>query len=169
MLILFVCCGCESQDVSLEYAPMEEAATNTPIMNTPAPSATPCILQIDPDRGSPQPTDNRGVAIIDETNHFFIYYVSFSNIRVYEEDQQCYVDAVCINGYDMTMTGKCSIVFFDKAGRQCGKGKFHTADSPVMLYLMPGENRVYAEVSSENDVSNYSFEIRNDGPFLPVE
>lgn len=164
LLLLF---GCQAQDAVLSYAPTEEPVVSTPNLYTPVPSATPFFCSVDPFYGSEFPNDNSGVAVIDPDSHFFKIYISFSDIRIYEEDERCFFDAVCTNGYEEVLTGKCNIVFFDKEGRSCGSGRIHTADDASALILPPGESRVFAEIFSEDAVAGMDFEIRPVSPFLP--
>lgn len=167
-LFLLLLSACEDQDSILKYAPVEESPAILEVLTVPQPTATPFMLEILPITGDTFISDNIGVAINDSETHYFKYYISFSDLRVYEEDDHCYLDAVCINGYDRQLAGKCTIVFFDKAGNPCGKGMIHTADDLKNMILSPGKNRVYSEIASENDISSFSFEINNTEPFIPI-
>lgn len=168
-LILMIICGCVNQESYLQYAPIEETVDTPEPQGTFFPLATPLTVSTEQVTGELFPTDDIGVAILDTATHFYKYYVSFSELRVYEEDERSYLDAICINGYDKRLEGKCSIIFYDQEGSQCGRGVLHTAENMYSVSLIPGENRVYAEISSEYDISLMPFEVLNDESFMPYE
>ena len=162
-------CGCEKQNSQLVYSPVEvESESSTPCPETlPFPTASAVNIQKEEVFGELFPLDNIGVAITDPDTHYFYYYISFSSIRVYEEDGHCYLDGICLNGYDQSLSGKCRVVFYDSEGIICGDGIMHTADSNSKMLLAVGENLVYAEIASENDISAFRFEFLADEPFRP--
>lgn len=169
LLFLLAFCGCVKQEAYLTYAPMETPAPSAHSATTEKPAITPSELSVSTVAGDIPATDNRGVSILSPETHFFKYYVSFSNLRIYAEEDHCYLDATCTNNYDVRLSGTCCIVFYDSEGRVCGKGTLHTAEDSDTLILAPGDTLVYAEIASETDISMYSFAISPESPFLPDE
>lgn len=159
--------ACEKQEAYLLYSPLGTSSPNEIVVTSPKPTATPIRPSTVTVYGTPFNLDNRGIAIIDPSTHYFLYYISFSDIRIYEEDEHSYLDAICTNGYDLPLKGKCTIVFYDQEGRICGNGLLHSADSVSFLNLPTGDTRVYSEIASETDISTCTFEINIDYPFLP--
>lgn len=169
LVILILLNACEKQEAYLAYSPIDQGPSSDYIERSPAPTATPFQFIVSPIVGTPFAIDNSGIAIIDRETHFYKYYISFSDIRIYEEDEHCYLDAICTNGYDKPLTGECIIVFYDQEGRTCGKGVLHDADSMLSLTLLPGDNRIYSEIASEMDISACPFEFEAISTFTPNE
>lgn len=170
LVSLVMLSGCVSQEAHLRYSPDEElpVPTATSVI-TPKPEASPYYPEMEPANGEPVPTDSLGIGIIDPDEHYFKFYVSFSNIRIYEENGCNYLDGICLNGYENDLTGRCRVMFFDGAGQKCGEGNLHTSDSISDLNLLRGENRVFSEISSETDISSCAFEIETVSAFYPFK
>lgn len=162
--------GCVSQEANLSYSPVtvESQIETTPEI-TQKPEATPFSIYPEAAGGETIPTDTMGIAVIDPDTHYFRFYVSFSEIRIYEEDEQDYLDGICTNGFEQDLHGRCRIVFYDTEGQKCGEGVLHTSDSLTDMDLLCGDNRIFSEIASETDVSGLAFEIETIVPFLPVE
>lgn len=171
--LLFLCAtvygGCVSQEADLVYLPQTDTDQTDLIPEaTLKPETTPFSVQVGPVVEEAIPVDLTGIAIIDPQTHYFRYYLSFFDIRIYEEDDNCYLDGICSNSFVQPLRGKARIVFFDETGRTCGEGILHTAENLYEMNLSQGDNRVFAEVLAETDVSAYAFEIETESPFLPA-
>ena len=86
------------------------------------------------------------------------------NLRIYEENGETLIDAIVTNNYPGTLTGGLCITFY-LDGIKYGYAEFYTADGG--LKLIPGENRVYADVLTEVDVQPMDFEIGVSVPIAP--
>lgn len=158
-LLLF---GCSSQEAHLIYLP---ESTPTPTAQyTPTPAPVPESIPIAPAVGEGFRTDVNGIPILDEKTHYYNYYLSFSNWRVYEENGETLIDAIIINDYPGKLTGGLCVWFFQD-GVKYGYAEFYTAGGGLVLF--PGENRVYADVLTEVDVQMMDFECDVIKPFLP--
>lgn len=154
--------GCVSQTAELVYTVPES-------QETPNPASGRDLMKLNvPDvTGAPVLMDAMGVPVLDEDAHYYKLYVSFTNIRVYEEDGHTYLDAVAVNGYGRTLSGGLDIVFPDGEGGSLGRGTLHTAAGG--LVLAPGSTRVYAEIEAETDVRLAGFTFDMTAPFVPLD
>jgi len=155
--------GCTVQEAHLVYRP---EPTSDP---TAAPTATlePARLDIPAVTGAPFVTDANGVPITDEATHYYDYYVTLNNVRIYEYEQGTFLDATLINSFPQTLTGKLRLSFRDVNGVLYGYGDLYTAGSDRTLVCLPGENRVYADILTEIDVQMMDFTIS--GSLRPQE
>lgn len=160
-IALFLCVACTVQDAHLIYRPEPTAkATVVPTM-TPAPQP----IEIPAVTGQPFRTDANGVLILDEENHYLTYYVTLNSIRVYEYGEGMFLDGIAVNSFPQTLTGGLRITFRNDNGVNYGYGDFYTADGK--LTLLPGENRIYADILTEVDVQQMNWEISVVGSFGP--
>lgn len=166
-MMLLLMTGCVRQDAWLTYTAVHETArpTATPVQ-TPSPTMEPIPLNIEPVMGEDFHTDRKGIPILDGDSHYFTYYLSFSDLRIYEEEGFTYMDGVCINSFDGTLTGQARICFYDKDEKLVGFGDIHTAEGNLNLAV--GSNRIYAEILSEVDVQQLSCRIEQVTPFNPT-
>ncbi len=166
---LLLCCSCVTQEAVL----YEAAPTDTLLLLTPGDSPFPTetaqpeqTLLIPAVTGSAAPCDANGIPIFDADTHYFTYYLVFSDLRVYEYEEDSFLDGVCTNHYGKALVGAARVVFRDEAGRVFGYGQLHTAEGDCVLQA--GENRIYAEILTEVDVKLMDLTIEIDTPFLPV-
>ena len=166
LLILFVLLliGCSSQEAHLIYLP-ESTPTATPLF-TPTPPPEPEAIKVDPITGEGFKTDANGIPILNEKMHYYEYYLSVSQMRIYEENGETLIDAVITNDYPGTLTGGLRITFWEN-GIKYGYADFYTAVGD--LKLLPGDNRVYANVLTEVDVQMMDFDIAPSVPFQPLQ
>lgn len=156
--------GCSSQEAHLIYLP-ESTPTPAP-MYTPTPQPEPQPINVDPVVGEGFQTDVNGIPILDERTHYFDQYLKISQMRVYEENGETLIDAVITNDYPGKLTGGLRITFTEN-GVKLGYADLLTASGDLLL--MPGENRVYADVRTEVDVQMMDFSIDITKPFLPEQ
>ena len=162
LLFALLLIGCSSQEAHLINLP--KSTPSPTALYTPTPPPVPESIPVAPLTGEGFKTDVNGIPILDEQTHYYKYYLSFSNWRVYEENGETLIDAVITNDYPGKLSGGLC-VSFRSDDIQYGYGEFYTADGG--LVLMPGENRVYADVLTEINVQMMDFEINVSKPFLP--
>ena len=140
----------------------------TPILaGTPTPAATPTPL---PDAFSaqitaaPVPTDLLGHEI--QAGDHYWQYLSFGELRVYEYEDGTFLDGLCVNAYPSALVGVVKIVYYAASGKVCGVGTIHNALGTTRLET--GTNAIYAEISTDIDVTDMDFVLEVSTPFLPV-
>lgn len=163
ILLLF---GCVRQDAWLSYTVQETPKPTATAMHTLAPTMEPIPLTVEPVTGEDFHTDRKGIPILDKDTHYFTYYLSFSDMRIYEEDGFTYMDGICTNTFDGTLMGEARICFYDENEKLVGYGVLHTAEGGLTLAV--GENRIYAEILSEVDVQQLTCRIEQISPFNPI-
>ena len=87
-------------------------------------------------------------------------------IRIYEENGYTYMDGICTNSFDGTLTGEARLCFYDKDEKLVGYGVIHTAEGSLTLGV--GANRIYAEILSEVNVQQLDCRIEQTAPFNPA-
>lgn len=140
----------------------------TPVLSgTPTPAATPTPL---PDpftaeiTAEPIETDALGNEI-DGENHYW-QYLSFGALRVYEYDDGTFLDGICVNAYPLPLDGVVNIVYTTSDGKVCGIGMIHNALGTTALQT--GSNAIYAEISTDIDVTGMDFQLVVKTNFQPV-
>jgi hypothetical protein len=164
LFALLLIVGCSSQEAHLIYLP-ESTPTPTP-MFTPTPPPEPKPINVDPVVGEGFKTDVNGIPIMDERTHYYEQYITVSQMRIYEENGETLIDAIITNNYPGKLTGGLRITF-TQDGVKRGYADFLTASGDLML--LPGENRVYADVLTEVDVQMMDFTIDVSVPFMPEQ
>lgn len=164
LFALLLIVGCSSQEAHLIYLP-ESTPTPTP-MFTPTPPPEPKPINVDPVVGEGFKTDVNGIPIMDERTHYYEQYITVSQMRIYEENGETLIDAIITNNYPGKLTGGLRITFTED-GVKRGYADFLTASGDLML--LPGENRVYADVLTEVDVQMMDFTIDVSVPFMPEQ
>lgn len=155
--------ACTSQEAHLIYLPEQ---TPTPAVHTtPTPSPEPEPLNFAPIEGEGVATDLNGLPILNPQTHYFDYYLSITDLRVYEHNGETLIDAVISNSYPKTLVGGLRITFYDKTGRPYGYADFYTAGGELKLFT--GDNRVYADVLTEVDVQGMTFKLDVIDAFRP--
>ena len=158
--------GCVRQDAWLSYTVRETSQPTATAVHTVSPTMEPISLNVEPIQGEGFHTDRKGIPILDKDTHYFTYYLSFSDMRIYEEDGFTYLDGVCTNSFDGTLMGEARICFYDENEKLVGYGDLHTADGGLTLAV--GTNLIYAEILSEVDVQRLSCRIEQTSPFNPA-
>ena len=158
--------GCVQQNAWLSYAVPETQQPTATAAHTLTPTSKPISVRMEPITGEDFYTDRKGIPILDKNTHYFTYYLAFSDLRIYEEDGYTYMDGVCTNSFDGTLTGEARICFYDKEEKLVGLGRIHTAEGDLTLTV--GENRIYAEILSEENVQQIDCRIEQIAPFNPA-
>lgn len=151
--------------LSLSFAACDNA---TPVLaGTPTPAATPTPL---PDAFSaeitaqPLPTDLLGNEI--EAGDHYGQYLSFGELRVYEYGDGTFLDGLCVNAYPEPLDGTIRIVYYTAEEKVCGVGILHNALGTTRLET--GTNAIYAEISTDIDVTQMDFVLEVVAPYAPV-
>ncbi len=166
LLAILLLLGCVRQDAWLSYTIRETPQPTATAKQTVSPTMEPILLNVDPIQGEDFHTDRKGIPILDKDTHYFTYYLSFSDMRIYEEDGFTYMDGVCTNSFDGTLMGEARICFYDENEKLVGYGDLHTADGTLALAV--GVNLIYAEILSEVDVQQLACRIEQTSPFNPA-
>lgn len=139
------------------------------IAGTPTPSASPTPL---PDpftaelTAAPVESDQLGKRIETE-DHYFRYYLSFGDLRVYEYGTGTFLDGVCVNAYPLPLDGVVNIVYYSSDGKICGIGRIHNATGGTVLES--GSSAIYAEIQTDINVQGMEFVLEVETPFLPIQ
>lgn len=163
LLVLTLALGCTSQEAHLIYLP-ETTPTPAPLY-TPAPTPVPEPIVVPPIEGEGFPLDANGIPILDPQNHYYQFYMSVDDLRVYEENGETMIDAVITNNYPRALSGGLRITFY-KDGIKYGYGDFYSDGEGLKLFS--GRNRVYADVHTEVNVLLMDFEITVSAPFAEI-
>lgn len=155
--------ACTSQEAHLVYLPEQTTAPAAVVTPTPAPEPEPIYLA--PIEGEGFSTDLNGLPILDPETHYYDYYLSVNNLRIYEYNGETLIDATITNSFPKTLVGGLRIAFYSETGMLYGYADFYTAAGGLKLF--PGENRVYADVLTEVDVQDMRFEFSVTDPFKP--
>ncbi len=158
--------GCVRQDAWLSYAVPETQQPTATAIHTLAPTREPILMSVDPIQGEDFHTDRKGIPILDSDTHYFTYYLAFSDMRIYEEDGYTFMDGICVNSFDGTLSGGANICFYDRNEKLVGFGVIHTAEGDMTLAV--GSNRIYAEILSEVDVQQLECRIEQTSAFRPA-
>lgn len=166
LLIALLLIGCTSQETHLIYLP-EATPTSAP-RYSPAPSREPEAIHVEPINGDGFKRDANGIPILNPLKHYYDFYLTVDDLRVYEENGETLVDAVITNDYPLAVTGGLCIEF-RLDGRKYGFAEFYTDSDGLTLF--PGKNRVYADVMTEVDVQMMDCFITVTRPFteIPVQ
>ena len=152
-LLSLTLCGCEDARPLL-------AGTPTPAA-TPTPLPEPFSAEI---TAEPLPTDALGNTI-DGNDHYW-QYLSFGALRVYEYDNGTFLDGICVNAYPLPLDGEVNIVYMTADGKICGIGKIHNTVGTTLLET--GTNAIYAEISTDIDVTGMEFALVVKTPYTPL-
>ena len=155
--------GCTSQESHLIY--LEQPTPVPTPAYTPTPAPVPEPIAIDPIEGEGFLTDANGIPIIHKDTHYYDYYMTIDDLRIYEENGETLIDAVITNDYPYALSGGLRITFYVD-GIKYGYADFYTEGGRLVLFS--GRNRVYADVRTEIDVQMTDFEITVTKPFSEV-
>ena len=166
VLLVLLSAGCVRQDAWLSYAVPETQQPTATAIHTAVPTREPVPVSVEPVQGEDFHTDRNGIPILDKDTHYYTYYLAFSDMRIYEENGYTYMDGICTNSFDGTLTGEARLCFYDKDEKLVGCGDIHTAEGGLSLGV--GANRIYAEILSEVDVQQLTCIIEQVAPFNPA-
>lgn len=145
--------GCENAEPVLAGTPTP-AATATPLPD-------PFTAEI---TAEPVPTDLLGNEILSDDHYW--QYLSFGEIRIYEYGDGTFLDGLCVNTFPEPLDGRVDIVYYTDEGKVCGIGTIHNAEGGTLLET--GTNAIYAEISTDIDVTMMDFTLVVQTVFQPV-
>lgn len=145
--------GCENAEPVLAGTPTP-AATATPLPD-------PFTAEI---TAEPVPTDLLGNEILSDDHYW--QYLSFGEIRIYEYGDGTFLDGLCVNAFPEPLDGRVDIVYYTDEGKVCGIGTIHNAEGGTLLET--GTNAIYAEISTDIDVTMMDFTLVVQTVFQPV-
>lgn len=145
--------GCENAEPVLAGTPTP-AATATPLPD-------PFTAEI---TAEPVPTDLLGNEILSDDHYW--QYLSFGEIRIYEYGDGTFLDGICVNAFPEPLDGRVDIVYYTDEGKVCGIGTIHNAEGGTLLET--GTNAIYAEISTDIDVTMMDFTLVIQTVFQPA-
>ena len=163
LAIALTAVACTSQEAHLIYLPEQTQPPTVEVLPTPTPEPVPIYLA--PIEGEGFATDVNGIPILNPETHYYDYYLSVNNLRIYEHNGETLIDATITNSFPKTLIGGLRISFYHESGMLYGYADFYTAGGNLKLFT--GENRVYADVLTEVDVQGMHIELSVTEPFLP--
>ena len=160
---LLLTLGCTSQEAHLIYLPETTPSPSPRYTPTPAPVPDPIVMP--PIEGEGFKTDANGIPILDPQTHFYTFYMTVDDLRVYEENGETLIDAVITNNYPRALSGGLRITFY-RDGVKYGYADFYSDSEGLTLFS--GRNRVYADVHTEVDVQMMDFVFTVTEPFVEI-
>ncbi|MPN28020.1 hypothetical protein SDC9_175457 [bioreactor metagenome] len=87
-------------------------------------------------------------------------------MRIYEYEDGTFLDGICVNAYPLPLNGQVNIVYRTDTGKICGIGTIHNALGTTQFET--GTNAIYAEISTDIDVTQMDFQLEIQTPYQPV-
>ncbi len=141
---------------------VEPVLSGTP---TPAATATPLPDPFTAEiTAEPVPTDLLGNEILSDDHYW--QYLSFGEVRVYEYGDGTFLDGICVNAFPQALDGEVDVVYYADDGKICGIGTIHNAEGGTLLET--GTNAIYAEISTDIDVTMMDFSLEVKTAFQPA-
>lgn len=155
LLSAALCAGC------VDLAPVIDPSvtpdpTEVPVIITPEPTAVPPTpAPTETPREITEEYDAFGL-VITGADHF-IRYLTFTNITVYEENGDTFVDCMIENTYLEPITCSVDIVYTDSFGRELASARLQTRDGSFLLTLKPGITVVFARIQTDMTLTDLDF------------
>lgn len=142
---------------------------------TPGPTAEPAAVVTLPPEATPEPTaaptedetvipgetvDAMG-SVITGAEHFY-RYIRFTDLIVYEEDGDTFLDGMVENSYAEPLVCAVDIVYRDEGGGEIARAQLQTRDGNYMLILAPGENVVFAHILTDMSLVSMEYTLEFD-------
>lgn len=156
-LLAFFAAGCNNISPKLDPGttppPFETAAPATD-----APTAEP-TAEPTPD-ASVDPGEIKDVLgnIIYSSNHFE-RYISFSDVLVYEENGDTFVDLTVDNSYPKLLLCAVNIAFYNDDGSIIASSSLQMPDGSFMLALPSGRSSLFARVLTDTLLTDKTFRL----------
>ncbi|MBR6006043.1 MAG: hypothetical protein IK064_00270, partial [Clostridia bacterium] len=90
-------------------------------------------------------------------------YISFSGIRIYEENGETLIDCTVTNSYPELMLLAVNITFFNDDGEEIASGSLQMPDGSFLLALEPGDTPLYARILTDIVLTDKTFKLSYDG------
>jgi hypothetical protein len=133
----------------------------TPVFHEPDPVPSELPKPSEPSDPGDAEFDKLGVEISDKGH--FERYISYRELYVYEQDGHTYLDGTIKNEYPDTLVCVLDVCFFE-GKEEIARARVFMGDGSSLLYLSPGETRVYADIKTDMPVTaaDISFETVGD-------
>lgn len=132
--------------------------TEVPVVVTPEPTEVPPTpAPTDPPREITEEYDAMGL-VITGADHF-IRYLTFTNLTVYEEEGDTFLDGAVENTYLEPITCAVDVVFTDSFGRELARARLQTRDGSFLLTLEPGRTVVFARIPTDMTLTDLDFRL----------
>ncbi len=143
--LLFPAAACINRDAPVLSSTPTPTATLTPVPDAFSAQIT----------AVPRPTDDLGNEIFSDSH--YKRYLSFGEIRVYEYQEDTFLDGLFWNSYSKPISAPIRILYYADDGRICGEGTLYAADGSQVF--QSGTNRIYAEIQTDLDVKMRDFTL----------
>ncbi len=139
---------------------------------TPGPTAEPLVQETPvpteaAEEYTPAPTEEFGVVkdalgnVINGAEHY-IRYITFTDLVVYEEDGDTFLDGIINNNYPLPIVCAVDIVYCDEQEVELARAQLQTRDGNYLLVLAPGENVVFAHILTDMTLMDKEFTLEFD-------
>ncbi|MBQ7060300.1 MAG: hypothetical protein IJM85_00805 [Clostridia bacterium] len=160
IFILLLVSGCTNTSPKLEPGVTPPPLDLTPAPVTEAPSPTP-----EQSSRTAAPTEGQNVDelgnVILSANHFE-RYIAFTDILVYEENGDTFVDLTAVNSYPRLLLCAVNISFRGETGEEIASGSLQMPDGSFLLALPEGSTRLYARILTDTALTDKSFVLEFD-------
>ena len=165
LLAAVLLCGCVNvrpgYEASVTPGPTQ-APTDAPEASVlPTEAVTPAPTEyVKPTYIPGESVDDMG-AVITGADHFY-RYIKFTDLIVYEEDGDTFLDGMVQNSYSRPLVCAVDIVYRDEGGGELARASLQTRDGNYMLVLAPGENVVFAQILTDMSLVGMEYELEFD-------
>lgn len=140
-----------------------EGYLNPDITLPPTPEPEPTFTPEPESTPTPVPESTETPVPVD----YWRYYLALEDVFVYEQDGETYVDAVIVSDYEGTLVGVLELRWADKNG-PVAAARLVDGAGEELLYLRPGQNRVYGVAQTDMPVTMLDFTLAGVGAELAV-
>lgn len=138
---------------------------------TPAPTATvvpsESVFEVTHAPEDYTPTVDALGNVIQDPEHYR-QYIQFTDLRVYEENEETFLDCIVTNSYPYKLTCSVSIRFFDENDETIATATLQMPNGSFLLTLENGETPLYARILTDTSLTDNDFELIFD-PGIVVE
>ena len=92
----------------------------------------------------------------------YIRYVTFTDLIVYEEEGDTFLDGIINNSYSLPIVCAVYIVYHDEEDNEIARAQLQTRDGKYLLVLAPGENVVFAHILTDMTLTDQEFTLEFD-------
>ena len=115
-----------------------------------------------------EPTPTGAIVVYDEFGNLvtsgdhFIRYLTISDVSVYEQAGDTFLDATVTNSYPQDIM--CSVVvrFYDFGSQEVASANLQSGSGAYVLVLHRGKNRIYAQIDSDMSLLDLNFVLEYD-------
>lgn len=163
LMLTLACAGCIN--VRPQYnAQITPGPTGVPSVDRteePEPTEEPTSVPTEEDPALASETVDAMGSVITGADHFY-RYIKFTDLVVYEEDGDTFLDGIALNSYSQPLVCAVSIVYRDEGGGELARSQLQTRDGNYMLILAPGENVVFAHILTDMSLVGLEYTLEFD-------